>query len=70
MKMTFARGLIELTDMAPETGFLESLWAKTKYFRKKPGFFGWVRKSRILVGWASVTPLSRQCSNHLEGGVM
>ena len=34
--------------MAPETGFLREYVGHTKYFRKKPGFFGWVRKSWLF----------------------
>ena len=44
------RGLIAiigLSAVARETGFLENIWVTTKYFPKKPGFFGWVRKSCI-----------------------
>ena len=34
--------------MGPEKpGFLENMWVTTQYFRKKTGFFGWVRKSCI-----------------------
>jgi len=34
--------------MGPEKpGFLEHKWVTTKYFRKKPGFFGWGRGSAI-----------------------
>ena len=47
--------------MGPQKpGFLENLWVKTKYFRQKPGFFGWVR-SPVL---KELVWRSRLAANH------
>jgi hypothetical protein len=41
--MTGSTGGKEMESEKP--GFLEHKWVTTKYVRKKPGFFGWVRNS-------------------------